>query len=580
MKKIDTMRERRFAAAYVAAFFVACWCLYFFVLPYTLFTKEQTSLFTTDWTSVTAYFRRPAVLTALAGDYLTQFYLLVGGGATLLVLSLALLWRGTAALLLRFGAGGSAAAVWALLPVAAEAALSAHIEYPLSMTLGAACAVWCFVLWSRRAVWWSAAIAVPVLYLLAGAHCLLFAVAAAAYLAVGRRWGGAIAVAAVYAAVPAIVGPLFRLTAAQSYYYPLIDGYMLRDCRCFLFTEAALAVAAAAVFVRRCPAWAAAAVVTAASAAGMLTAADPRSEYSFGISSEAYFGHWDRVEEMAAENWKYKTYLGSYYSALALARNDALGERLTEFYQPSSNALLLPADEKSDYTYVMASCDALSIIGDLANAQRAALLAMVQMPHQQSSRVMRSIADMAVVAGEYDLADKFLRRLEHTALHRRWAKSRRGLIADGEAVAAQPWVAERRARLVRCDTLVAANDRFAALYALADADAGNRAAVEYLLSYHLLNKDLKRFKADYDRYFYPHFGGTPPTVFQQALLMCIEREEDYVPAVERYRIDRSVQRDCFDYLAEYERSGGSGAPLMQRFGRSYWFYYYYAQIRQ
>ncbi len=579
MGKIDTMGGRRFTAVCVAIFFAACWCLYFFGLPYTLFTKEQTSLFTTDWPSVAAYFRRPAVLTALVGDYLTQFYLLVGGGATLLTLSLAVLWRGAVSLLRRFGTGGSAA-LWALLPAAAEAVLSIHLEYPLSMTLGAACAVWGFVLWSRRAAWWSAAIAVPVLYLLAGAHCLLFAVAAAAYLATGRRWGGAIAVAAVCAAVPAIIGPLFRLTVAQSYYYPLIDGYMLRDCRCFLFTEAALALAVAAVLVRQRPAWAAATVVAAATAAGVLTVADRRSEYSFGISSEAYFGHWDRVEEMAAENWKYKTYLGSYYSALALARNDALGERLTEFYQPSSNALLLPADEKSDYMYVMASCDALSIIGDLANAQRAVLLAMVQMPRQQSSRVMRSIADMAVVAGEYDLADKFLRRLEHTALHRRWAKSRRASIADSEAAAAQPWVVERRALLVRRDTLVSANDRFAALYALLDANAGNRAAVEYLLSYHLLNKDLNRFKADYDRYFYPHFGCCPPKVFQQALMMCIEREEDYAPTVEHYRIDDSVQRDCFDYLAEYERSGGSGAPLMPRFGRSYWFYYYYAQMKQ
>lgn len=577
MSNDGTMMERRFVAAFVAAFFVACWCLFFFVLPYTLFAKEQTSLFTSDWPSVAAYFSRPAVLTSLAGDYLTQFYLLVGGGATLLAASLLLLWRGVLSALRRFGAG-PAAALWALLPVAAEALLSAHIEYPLSMSLGAACAVWCFVVWSRRAAWRSAAIVVPVLYLLAGAHCLLFAVTAAAYLATGRRWAGVAAVAAVYAAVPAIAGPLFRLTVAQSYFYPLIECYLLRDCSSFLLVEAAMMLAVAAVFVRRCPAWAAAATVAIAAAAGGMCGVNLRSEYAYGISSEAYFGHWDRVEKMAGRNWKYKTYLGSYYSAMALARKDSLGERLTEFYQPSSNALLLPADEKSDYTYVMASCDALSMIGDMANAQRAALLAMMQMPRQQSSRVMRSLADMAIVAGEYGLADKFLRRLEHTALHRRWAESRRRLIADSEAVAATPWVAERRARLVRRDTLLSANDRFAALYALAEADGGNRAAVEYLLSYHLLNKDLKRFKTDYDRYFYPRFGGCPPTVFQQALLMCIEREEDYAPTVERYRIEHSVQRDCFDYLDAYAQSGGDGAPLMPRFGRSYWFYYYYAQM--
>lgn len=569
----------------VALFFVVCWCWFFFVAPYTLYTKEQLTLWVADRAAWLAVFERPAWLTVPLGDFLTQFYMVIGGGATLLTLVLLLLWRGGVSLLRRMGAGRNAAWIWALLPTAAEWALNCHVEYPLAMTLGAAAAMWTAAGWARigNAAWRlvAALVLTVVVYLLVGAHYLLFTVAAATVLVSKREWWQAIIVVAVAAAVPVLLHSCFLLTAEQALFYPLIEGYMLQNMWCYLATEAALLVAILfGAAVVRLKAWIGYAV-TAAALAGMLwTGFDARTEYMLRMSSEAYFNRWDRVLAAADRNWDYKSYVGSYYTDLALAREGRLGDELMKYYQPASNALLLAINEKSGYIYAMAGCDAQIEMGDLAQAQHTAMLAMTFTPRQRSSRVARRLAEIAIIAGDYELADKFLRQLEYGLFHRRWAAERRRLLADEELLSAQPEVAVKRSLLSRSDTLFSPNDWFRSLYNLLESNPSNRMARDYLMCYHLLNKDMRRFKADYDRYCFADAARAGiPKYYEQALVMCLGAEPDAVEQYVRYGVSEATYAECLDYLAAYERAGGDGRQLMERFGDSYWFYYYYAQIK-
>ena len=369
--------------------------------------------------------------------------------------------------------------------------------------------------------------------------------------------------------------------AEQALFYPLIEGYMLQNMWCYLATEAALLVAILfGAAVVRLKAWIGYAVTAAALAVMLWTGFDARTEYMLRMSSEAYFNRWDRVLAAADRNWDYKSYVGSYYTDLALAREGRLGDELMKYYQPASNALLLAINEKSGYIYAMAGCDAQIEMGDLAQAQHTAMLAMTFTPRQRSSRVARRLAEIAIIAGDYELADKFLRQLEYGLFHRRWAAERRRLLADEELLSAQPEVAVKRSLLSRSDTLFSPNDWFRSLYNLLESNPSNRMARDYLMCYHLLNKDMRRFKADYDRYCFADAARAGiPKYYEQALVMCLGAEPDAVEQYVRYGVSEATYAECLDYLAAYERAGGDGRQLMERFGDSYWFYYYYAQIK-
>lgn len=575
MKTNRTKQQLWLQVMMVAVAMTTGWCWFAFGVPYTLYTKEQLVLFVADWAAVAEYLGRPAILSSIVGDYLTQFYLLIGGAATILSLFMLLLWWGTRTALKRFGAGTLSATACALLPVAAEVALNCYVEYPLSMTIAAVVAVWSFVAWTKMREGASkyiiAALSIVALYWLVGAHTAIFVLGCVAWAWKEGRRVWSVVMPAVAAGAVALWGELLYLPLSQSFCYPLIENYMLQHCSVFLITEAAFVVALVGARGR---AWLGALVATLMAVVGVAMITDRTQEYWLGMSCEAYFNRFDRVLERAEANWEYQSYVASYYTNLALAQRNELGERLTEYYQPSTYGLMLDVDEGAGYCYAIAAADATAAIGDMAEAQRATLLAMTFTPQQRSSRVAKKIVEIAMVVGDRELAEKFLWQLERTAMHKTWAAKRREVLATGSAA-----LDVERAKLVSGDGFVGANDWYPALYALVEANGANRMAVEYLLSMHLLRKDRERFVADYERYFYPYWGAMPPKIYQQALMMAFENESELVAAVNRYHISPEVQRECIEYSRIYVAEQGRGEALQERFGRTYWFYCNYAQMK-
>lgn len=575
MKTNRTKQQLWLQVMMVAVAMTAGWCWFAFGVPYTLYTKEQLVLFVADWAAVAEYLGRPAILSSIVGDYLTQFYLLIGGAATILSFFMLLLWWGTRTALKRFGAGTLSATACALLPVAAEVALNCYVEYPLSMTIAAVIAVWSFVVWTKMREGASkyiiAALSIVALYWLVGAHTAIFVLGCVAWAWKEGRRVWSVVMPAVAAGAVALWGELLYLPLSQSFCYPLIENYMLQHCSVFLITEAASVVALVGARGR---AWLGALVATLMAVVGVAMITDRTQEYWLGMSCEAYFNRFDRVLERAEANWEYQSYVASYYTNLALAQRSELGEHLTEYYQPSTYGLMLDVDEGAGYCYAIAAADATAAIGDMAEAQRATLLAMTFTPQQRSSRVAKKIVEIAMVVGDRELAEKFLWQLERTAMHKTWAAKRREVLVTGSAA-----LDVERAKLVSGDGFVGANDWYPALYALVEANGANRMAVEYLLSMHLLRKDRERFVADYERYFYPYWGAMPPKIYQQALMMAFENESELVAAINRYHISPEVQRECIEYSRIYVAEQGHGEALQERFGRTYWFYCNYAQMK-
>ena len=531
-----------------ALFFALCWAYLFFVCPFHLVYKEQMTLFVLDGAYVGSLLARPAFLAVLAGDFLTQFFIYRAAAALITILVSVLLWDGLRRILRR--EGSSNAALCALIPTAASIALSCHLEYPLSMALGAALAVWmaygCSSIRNFAPRLALTALAAAAAYPLAGAHALLFVIFAAVH--ERKRPVVCASVAVLGTATILLEGYLYGMIWQEALTYPLIHGYSFRIALTCLVVEISAAVSYAVGLVRRNAVIAAALAVLLGGALAYKLY-DAKLEYDLKISTLAYFGKWDKVKAMGAEN-PYESQTGAYYHNLAAAREGTLPDDLLTVYQPLIYGLFLPVTMNETYLKVLAGADALIECGDYGQAQHSAMLGMTFMPNQRSSRAVRRLAQIAVYNGDTLAADRYLWMLRRTLMHRRWACDVQSMLDDGTAVS------------VNCnrDTVYFVNDFQTSLRNVIETSQTPDTAIDYLLCYDLLSKNLVVFLQDYDRYYLPrHSHSYPPRIYQEALEMLEMGPE--------YNISRQVKADNQMFLGGLER----------KFRQSYWFYFKYAQ---
>ena len=567
---------------FVPLFFIACWIFFFHLYPYHLYYNEQITLCILQSDFLQTYFQKPAFLSEICGDYLTQFFLWTGGGSTILTLTFLLTWLGVRTALIRTGIIHHAS-LWALLPIIAEWGEACHLEYPLSMSLGLLFSVWIFTLitfcTSIRTRNVLHTILFFILYCAVGAHFFAYVLIAIVYeYKHSNRSLSPVLLLSISILIPIGGSYFYYLTLKQAYFYPLISNYMLRQPFVFLLTELFLLLSFLPIFVPRLNKCRIALyTILFLSITSLGKAYNASEEKTLAFSSEAYFGHWDKVIRLNKNN-DYPTYLSAYYTNLAYARQGKLCDELMQHYQPASHGLLLQINNSTGYIYGMASPDALMECGDMAQAQHSAMLAMTFTPHQRSSRMIRKLTEIAIINEDYAIAQKYLHMLLHTSLHRKWAKERLEFINSGQCNSIPYWN-NKRQMLAKQDTLFSANQWRTSLANLIESNPQNKMAADYLLCFHLLNKDLKLFKKDYDRYYYPTFGLLPPRLYQEALIVCMDEKDDPQEQLKHYRIPFQVYNDCLQYLSIYEEAQGDGHALQKQFRKTYWFYYHYAQLK-
>lgn len=563
-------------------FFATVWVFFQWVYPYHLFFKEQLTLFVMQRSYVLSYLAKPAFLTQALGDFITQFYILSGGGATVVVLTCLLLWVGIRSTFKRIGF--RTPGVWALLPVLAECVLTCYIEYPLAMTLGAVVSVWTFVVLSScrnlPARLGLMALALVLLYPLVGAPFFIFACLAVFYAyQTTKTFRAPLLLVVLGLGTPWAWGLLFHLTPYQAYFYPIVEGYMMRHHFLYLITEGTLVcLLLVSVWKQQWVRFTVGCILAAALViVGATKTYQPKEELLLDLATNAYFNRWERVLEKSAAN-PHKLYMVSYYHNLALSREKRLPYELLNYYQPAYHGLLLQIDENVGYLPILFSTDALQLCGDMAQAQHSALLGITFTPHQRSSRMARKLAEIALINEDNLAADKYLWLLEHTLFHKKWARTVQQQRLEGKTTSL-PFAFFTTPLRTEQDILFSPNQWYKSLRNLLQSNPQNQIAVDYLLCFHLLNKDLAAFKQDYDTYYWNIFGQTPPRLYQEALLMCLSEQEDPMTQMRQYGILPAVYEDCNRYLDLYQKAQGNGRPLEPNYGKTYWFYYYYAQIK-
>ena len=576
--------ELKFMAVLVL---LICGFIYFrYVVPYHVCFKEQIQMFMFSSSYLLSYFSKPAVFAYLGGDFLTQFLYFKTGGAVVITLILAAEWWLIFLILKHFSVKSGYRWVMSLLPVFVEWIFYPHITFSLALSVSFIISLFAFLIYTKTNGKISVTIGlvlIPILYVIAGASVFLFLFFVILYEICNKRkrFIYLVVISSLTITIPVILRYFYLLSLKQAYLYPYIDanqGYSLVVLAlgvllfvCFKKLKPEIPNRNSKVLnetklkIRNLKPAVTYIVLASILITGLVITTDRKLENLLGIVIESQYKNWDKVLAIA-ENAELKNPIASYYTNLALSEKNMLGERLMEFYQPFSSGLLLPGTptpNSSSLTFFSGS-DAYFHIGDMEMAQHAAMLGMLSMPHQRSARLTERLAEINIAIGDIPAATKYIRMLESTLFH----KFDTDKLKD-----------KTHHKVYKKDIIRSADDYKKSLELLTESNPDNLPALNYLMCFYLLNKDIPAFFKVYTSY-YKEKNDHVPKVYAEALLIYFAMTKASVKEFSEYNIQPKIIRSCDEYTRLFNESQGKIVPKLNKFSNTYWFYYHFAVLNK
>lgn len=522
---------RIYGALLIGIVGIACFLFFRQAYPYHLYHKEQTLLFLYSADVLKTYLEKPAILSCLAGDFLTQFFHYRSGGAVVFTLLMLLLgWLGYETF--RRWTKKWIAVVVGLLLVGWEVLRFCGIIYPLSSTVSLIGGFVLFLLLRQAKGRWAYPVAGIFLsalsYWLFGYGLFAFLFFALLEAAIERKpvlWTMVLAVESLL--LPLCTANKYLLTTGQAFRYPATEWWNVPD-----FTD----------------------------------------ERLLGLDIESHRDNWDKVYELLYPDLRLSG--GTYYYNMANGIQGKLPDRLMYYYQPAALGLFIPVNAESSYLTTQFAGEVWFRLGDMTMAEHATLLSMIFSPRHTGARMIQRLAEINLINKDEAAAVKYLRMLSKTMFYKQWAADR---MPGRETPEVQRWLQQKRQLIPASDTVrTSTMDIEKSLQLLLQSNPDNLAARDYLLCFHLLMKDLPSFVRDYEKYF----SGKPNRLYSEALLIMMARRRATADEVKSTGMLPAVVQEFNEYTRLYEQSGKNPVAVAGRFGNTYWFYYHFAQFQE
>ena len=247
---------------------------------------------------------------------------------------------------------------------------------------------------------------------------------------------------------------------------------------------------------------------------------------------------------------------------LALAHKGRLADDAFKYTQAFSGALI------PEWGWDLASSALLSDIyyesGQIALAQKYAFEGNVCAEGAYDAGMMKRLVQNNMIYGAYDVAEKYISRLEKDRATRDWAESQRRFLGDDAAVEADPEYGPRRACIPAENFVANVRGADEDLKDIIRANPSYRPAVEYLGIYYLLDCDFDAFRAFLDEFYGTEALPELPLAFQEAACMMSSAERGYWKQV---GVDPAVNRRYGDFA----RRLSTGLD-MEKYSDTFWYY--------
>lgn len=564
-------------------FAVAVFCFWRWGYPFALAWQEQFQLFLFDGGYLAERLAVPGGVAAYVAEFLVQFYnlpLLGAGVVALLYLLLQVVVWGV--MKRSCPLSGTWRDVWFVLSFLPSLLLwlmmgdeNLMLAFPVSLVTVLAAMLLCPQ--GRRARMVYILLAVPVVYWVAGPTVLVLSLLVAVREGRDARswWRGAVtgivsvgyALACVWLSAGFEPYPLRRLAAGIFYYrFPEILPYSLP-----LLALLCLLLAGLPAFVKgglqgKGPRWLAGglALVLAGGACLVPQGYDAKKYELMEYDGLVRMGRWNDIVRKA-ERQQPDLPMSVCAVNLALGMTGQLGERAFCFFQKGTEGLL-PKFER-DYNSTPLTGEVYFLLGLVNTAQRYAFEAMEAIPdYNKSGRLTKRLAETNLINGEYRVAERYLRRLEKTVFYRKWAQVRLEMIADTGRIERHPVYGPLRKRRLTEDFLFSETEVDKICGRLLMHDKENRLAMQYLLVYPLLNRDVESFMNYFG--YVNSLVRYNPTVCQEAVAFAYMQRGMQVPAG---AVGDGVMRRFRSFAQVYTTEGKESRQL-ESFRNTLWYY--------
>jgi hypothetical protein len=532
------------AASLAVLWAVGCFVFFQFFYKYHLVHRLDLQLFLYSQEYWLSYFNHPAWLASLSGDFLSQFFYFEIGGPLVVTLSilsvggLFFLSTGRIFCTLSHDKGRKSSLCFLIRVVASlalmswEALRNCGMEYKLASTFSLIGGIALFLLYvatPSRFRYVSGVVLLIASYWLFGYGIWALLILLLIYELSLRKVLPVILYFVVFVLTPVLLRQSYLLTWKQAFSYPATSFWNKPN----LMLEKLLTL-------------------------DVLSAS----------------GNWNSVALMTEKN-DLKFGLWAYFYNLSHGLRGDLPYQLMNHHQPGPLGLLIQLSPTTSSLAIWSSNEAWFQLGDMTMAEHSALLGMIFSPDHRSARMVKRLAEINMVNGDMTATLKYLRMLQKTWLYKSWADQR---IPGKEGAAVKTWLQKKRAFVAKSDTLRDAVNPAISLRLLLDSNRENKLALDYLLCYDLLKKNISAFMADYDKYKLPK-REVPEEIYAQGLLIGLSQRNATADEVKTYQIVPNVFADFQNYTALYEKDSFGRAYLVQQFGKTYWFYFHFATFK-
>lgn len=278
---------------------------------------------------------------------------------------------------------------------------------------------------------------------------------------------------------------------------------------------------------------------------------------------------WNRIVTEATRRAP-RTYGETACLNLALCKTGHLGGHMFDYLQDGPETLL--PNENTPHHDGLSTAEIFYQLGMVNNARRNCFEALNVIPdYQKSAPVFKLLAETSIVNEKYELARKYLTALSHTLYYRKWANERLAKFEDlMELMIMEEYAMKHLERYKGDDYIFDYNAADVSLRQLLVEYPGNITALNYLLAWSLLNKDLGAFMADCP---FDGFTEAVPKSYQEAFLLNWDLFGGSPEDLPAFINQRYVPRK-----ESFIRDFNNNVPMnemRQRYGDTYWFYYYF-----
>lgn len=532
---------------------IASFVFFQFFYSYHLFYQEQNQLFLFSWDYITTYLDKPGWLACLAGDFLTQFYYYRYAGPTILTLSILMTGYNV-----RCGVEDTdIKGTWipytiAIAVMTMLACFSFHYDYRLSSIIAVAGGANVFRFSTKILV--STRMFVKKLESLAERHTSLD----------GTRLPQWITAVSIF--ISMLVCHWFFGCGMWVYAALVLLGCIKYINKPGNYTRlAAIAIPLFIIMLDKRLYFIDFQTLYTHPGLGKFVKPQMDLEKTLAADCEYYFGNYNTVVNMVEKDKEPNQYMKFYYN-LVSAQGRSLPAVLLKYHNNYLGTFETLGPDTPPLT-IKTINELYWILGDMTFCERAAILANVCSPENRNIRMMKRLAEINLVKGDYNAARKYLRILQKTFVWSRWAN--RAFDALGKKASSydkallQQYI-DKRPYLNTRDTLRLNDNCHTIMSELMESNPNNYIAINYMLCSDLLLKDMETFKHDYDAYYLKQQNVAYETLYQEALAIYLAGTQ--APPAEWAKYIK--RQDVLQRFKQYNEQRGNPA-----FKNTYWYYF-------